>query len=145
MSIVYRSARLDDFESVFELLQQLWPALQLNEAQTNSVFKRCLESDNDCLLCAEQEGNVVGFGGMVIKNSFWQQSFVAYITTLIVNEDHRKLGIGKALIGLLSERAKQAGCRRIELDSGFHREQAHLMYENVGFNKRAFLFSKEIV
>ncbi len=90
MSIVYRTARLDDFESVFELLQQLWPALQLNEEQTNSVFKRCLESDNDCLLCAEQEGKVVGFGGMVIKNSFWQQSFV-------------------------------------------------------GFNKRAFLFSKEIV
>lgn len=145
MSILYREARLYDFEFVFELLQQLWPTLQLNEEQTKRVFKRCLESDNDCLLCAEQEGKVVGFGGMVIKNSFWQQSFVAYITTLIVDEKHRGLGIGKALIDLLTERAKQAGCRRIELDSGFHREQAHRMYEHVGFNKRAYLFSKEII
>lgn len=145
MSIHYRTAQLDDFESVFELLRQLWPTLQLDDEQTKGVFSRCLESDNDCLLCAEHEGKVVGFAGMVIKNSFWQQSSVAYITTLIVNEEHRNLGIGKALIDLLTERAKQSGCRRIELDSGFHREQAHRMYEHVGFDKRAFLFSKEIV
>ncbi|WP_027084752.1 GNAT family N-acetyltransferase [Cohnella panacarvi] len=61
------------------------------------------------------------------------------------NEEHRDRGIGKALIERLTDRAKQAGCRRIELDSGFHREQAHRTYEHVGFDKRAFLFSKEIV
>src|SRR5262245_54543949 len=117
MSIIYRIPNQDDFEAVFGLLKQLWPTLPLSKEQTNGVFSRCLESDNDCLLCAEHEGKVVGFGGMVIKNSFWQQSFVAYITTLVVNEEHRNLGIGKALLDRLTERAKQAGCKRIELDS----------------------------
>lgn len=145
MSVIYRVPRPEDFEAVFRLLNQLWPTLSLSRELSNDVFSRCLASDADWLLCAEYEGEVVGFGGMVIKNSFWQQSFVAYITTLVVNDEHRNRGIGKALIELLSERAKQAGCKRIELDSGFHREQAHLMYEHVGFNKRAFLFSKEII
>lgn len=100
MSLIYRIPKQDDFEAVFGLLEQLWPTLHLSKENTNGVFLRCLESDNDCLLCAEHEGKVVGFG---------------------------------------------AGCKRIELDSGFHREQAHKMYEHIGFNKRAFLFSKEIV
>jgi GNAT superfamily N-acetyltransferase len=87
---------------------------------------------------------IVGFGCLVVKNSFWQESFVGYISTLVVDEEQRNKGIGKGLIVKLTELAKQEGCKRIELDSGFHREQAHLFYEHLNFNKRAFLFSKVI-
>jgi hypothetical protein len=38
--------------------------------------------------------------------------------------------------------ARRQGCKRIELDSAFHRAQAHALYEDLGFEKRAFLFSK---
>jgi GNAT superfamily N-acetyltransferase len=37
--------------------------------------------------------------------------------------------------------AKGKGLKRLELDSGFHREKAHEFYLKLGFEKRAFLFS----
>jgi GNAT superfamily N-acetyltransferase len=40
--------------------------------------------------------------------------------------------------------AKQKGCRVIELDSAFHREEAHRFYEHLGFEKRAYLFTKTL-
>jgi GNAT superfamily N-acetyltransferase len=39
------------------------------------------------------------------------------------------------------ERAKARGLKRVELDSSFQRERAHVFYEKLGFEKRAFLFS----
>lgn len=40
--------------------------------------------------------------------------------------------------------AKGHGCKRLELDSTFHRTIAHEFYERSGFEKRAYLFSEEI-
>jgi len=37
--------------------------------------------------------------------------------------------------------SKDKGLKRLELDSAFHREQAHEFYLKLGFEKRAFLFS----
>jgi len=36
--------------------------------------------------------------------------------------------------------AKERGCTRIELDSAFHRKEAHQFYERNGFGNRAYLF-----
>lgn len=144
MPIGYRRAVPDDYDAVFRLLGQLWPTLALDRDRVRDVYARGSDSDDDCLLVAEEGGDIVGFGAMTVKISFWQQSRVAYITTLVVDESRRGEGIGKAIVEAFAERAKTAGCRRIELDSGFHREEAHRMYERIGFGKRAYLFSKEI-
>ena len=40
--------------------------------------------------------------------------------------------------------AIESGCASIELDSAFHREDAHRFYESQGFENRAFLFSKSL-
>ena len=145
MEIVYRKALAEDLAAVFELLRQLWPHQPLHLAETGSVYSRCLSSDSNHMICAEDgTGRVVGFGSLVVKNSFWQQSFVGYVTTLVVDEASGGRGIGKGLLDELTAVAAREGCRRIELDSGFHREQAHLFYEHLQFEKRALLFSKRI-
>lgn len=36
------------------------------------------------------------------------------------------------------------GMKRVELDSGFQREKAHKFYENLGFEKSAYLFSYKL-
>lgn len=144
MEMMYRKSKSEDCDSVFELLIQLWPNKSLSKEKITTVFARGIESSNDFLISAEYNGKVVGFGCMVTKNSFWQESYVGYITTLVVDEQLRGHGIGKRILNELTGEAKLRGCKRIELDSGFHREQAHRFYENIGFDKRAYLFSKEI-
>ena len=39
------------------------------------------------------------------------------------------------------EESKTLGYKRVELDSGFPRLDAHKFYEKLGFEKRAYLFS----
>ena len=54
------------------------------------------------------------------------------------------MDLGTELLDAAIAAAKKKGCGRIELDSAFHREDSHKFYENIGFTKRAYLFSKEI-
>ncbi|SMC22199.1 Acetyltransferase (GNAT) family protein [Clostridium acidisoli DSM 12555] len=61
---------------------------------------------------------------------------------MIVDEKNRGKGIGQGLIDKPCQIAKELGCKRFELDSGFQREGAHKFYESIGFEKRAYLFSK---
>jgi glucosamine-phosphate N-acetyltransferase len=41
-------------------------------------------------------------------------------------------------------RHRRQASRRVELDSAFHRKQAHRFYEQLGFENRAYLFSKAL-
>ncbi|MBE0601181.1 MAG: GNAT family N-acetyltransferase, partial [Firmicutes bacterium] len=66
---------------------------------------------------------------------------IAYVYALVVDEAHRGQGYGKQLILAALELSRRQGLKRMELDSAFHRLQAHQFYENLGFEKRAFLFS----
>lgn len=142
--LTIRSSRPDDFHDIIKLLRQLWPSLTLDEEAIKVVYMRSLDSDSDVLLSAEHNNEVVGFGAMVIKNSFWQSATVGYISTLVVEEELRNQGIGRTLLNEIMDLAKLRGCKKVELDSGFHREQAHAMYEHYGFKKRAYVFSKDV-
>jgi GNAT superfamily N-acetyltransferase len=63
---------------------------------------------------------------------------------MIVDGELRGKGIGTKLLEKTFETANLRKCKKIELDSGFHREQAHKFYEKIGFEKRAYLFSKDL-
>lgn len=44
----------------------------------------------------------------------------------------------------ITEIAKENSCKRIELDSAFHRKNAHGFYKSIGYEIRAYLFSKTL-
>lgn len=139
-----RSAEIKDFEGVYPLLQQLWPDKELNKNDLMEVFYRGVESHEDEYFCAEINGEIVGFCSLAVKNSLWQESYIGDICEIVVDLPFRNQGIGTALLKTSIEAAKKKGCRRIELDSAFHRGEAHQFYEKCGFEKRAYLFSKEL-
>jgi ribosomal protein S18 acetylase RimI-like enzyme len=144
MSLLVRSATLEDFKVVFSLFHQLWPNKELNEQDMYKVYCHGIESELDELFCAEFNGEVVGFCSYAIVNNFWQEGQIAYIYSMIVDGELRGKGIGTKLLEKTFETAKLRKCKKIELDSGFHREQAHKFYEKIGFEKRAYLFSKDL-
>jgi len=103
-----------------------------------------LETDGYELLCAERNGKVVGFSSLSIQHNFWQEGRIAYITTIIVDEKSRGQGVGTMLLDEIQETAGSRGCGKIELESAFHRREAHDFYEKMGFEKRAYFFSKDV-
>lgn len=133
-----------DFDAVYMLLKQLWPNRELDFESLCNVYRRAVHSDNQKLIAALIDNNMVGFCSLTIKNNLWQVGNLGHIDELIVDEKHRGKGIGKSLLSQIIIIAKENGCRQIELDSAFHREKAHRFYENLGFENRAYLFSKTV-
>ena len=133
-----------DFTSVFELLKQLWPALLLNFEALQVVYENALKSDKQKLIVGLIDNKIVGFCSLTITNNLWQAGNLGHIDELVVENSFRRQGIGKKLMDEITKVAKDHHCKRIELDSAFHRKDAHMFYEQSGYENRAYLFSKEI-
>ena len=139
-----RSCTAEDFPAIAGLLGQLWPTKKLDLAALNKVYQRALESEQQVYVCAADGKKIIGFGSLTLKNNLWQEGNLGHIDELAVDTAYRGNGIGTKLLEHLIEIARQKGCRRVELDSAFHRKQAHQFYEQNGFENRAFLFSKPL-
>ncbi len=144
MDFLVRDCIQQDFTQIIPLLNQLWPNKELNRDRILAVFCRSICSPFDKLLCAEQDDKIVGFCALTLLNNFWQEGYIAYLSTMVVDEKDRGQGIGRMLIKKASEYAKSKGCASIELDSAFQRVEAHRFYENLGFKKRAYTFSLQL-
>lgn len=130
-----------DFQRVAGLLVQLWPQKVQNLSKLRGVYERALLSTSQRYICAAEAGEVIGFLSISFKNSLWQEALLANIDELVVAEARRGEGIGSALLDHAVDLARKTGAARIELDSAFHRTEAHEFYERHGFEKRAFLFT----
>lgn len=144
MDYKIRNYQQKDFDEVFELLKQLWPDKQLNKSSLKVVFEQLINSDKEEAICAETSGNVIGFCTLAVRNSLWQEGNMGHICELVVDESHRGNQIGTQLIKDICKIASERRCKKIELDSAFHRENAHKFYEKLGFENRAYLFSKNL-
>lgn len=131
-----------DFDGVFPLLQQLWPAKALNPEKLRHLFRDAILSESRALLCARLGGRMVGFGSVTFKAHLWYGGLIAWVDELVVDHECRNRGIGRKLLDRLAALALDKGCRAMELDSAFYRTEAHAFYEKLGFEKRAFLFTK---
>jgi len=139
-----RSASPDDFQGVMTLFGQLWPDKVLKKESQQAVYNAILESDGYELLCAEKEGIIAGFASLSIQHNFWQEGYILYITPMIVDEKHRNQGIGTMLLHEIECIANERQCGKVELESAFHRKEAHAFYVKMGFSRRAYFFSKDI-
>ncbi len=86
------------------------------------------------------KGKVVGFCSPMIKDSLWQEGGIGYILEMVMEESYRGQGVGTSLFQAAVDDAKRNGCKRIELDTSFHRKEASRFYGKKGFEKRAYLF-----
>jgi len=142
--VTTRRCREEDFSEVFGLLKQLWPNQILDKDKMNRVFIRALRSRNELYDCAVEDGKVVGFCAIYIKESLQQAGSSGYISEMVVDKEVRGQGIGRLLLENAYLKAKSRSCRRIELEADFQRQEAHHFFEKAGFEKRAFVFSQEI-
>jgi len=133
-----------DFEDIVSLFRQLWPDKAVNSHELIKVFKKSIDSENDKCLSVKLDGKTVGFCAITFANNFWQEGTIAQISTMVVDEAYRNKGIGTKLLQRAIAIAQMRGCKKLELESSFHRTSAHGFYEKNGFKKRAYYFSIDI-
>jgi len=65
--------------------------------------------------------------------SVWKSAEDCWLEDLYVREEARRAGLGRALVEGALERARERGCRRIELDVNEDNAAARALYEACGF------------
>ena len=79
----------------------------------------------------------------LIKNDSHKEPY-ALLEDLLVKEDHRKKGIGTALVKEAISEAKRLGCYKIIGTSRMAREEVHHFYEKLGMKKYGYEFRMDI-
>ena len=145
MKLNIRQVRKDDFNEIFELLRQLWADSKLDYDLLMGVYNKAVDSETQKMIVGELDDKIIGFCSLTIKNNLWQAGNLGHIDELIIAQEHRKKGFGKLMMDSIALIAKNLKCKRIELDSAFYRKEAHKFYESVGYENRAYLFSKSLI
>ena len=80
------------------------------------------------LVLAIYEGSVCGLGSLKSINSE-----IGEIKRMYVDPSYRKIGAGRAILQSLIQAAKDAGYKKVRLDSPKFMEAAHTLYRSIGF------------
>lgn len=67
-----------------------------------------------------------------------------YVDDLVATAGRRSAGVGRALLGELERRARDAGCAVLDLDSAVHRHDAHRFYFRERLSIAAYHFDKPL-
>ena len=145
MELRIRLAEQKDFNPLLGLLRQLWPDLDLDYKDLSDVYLKAVDSKAQQLIVGLVDNKVVGFCSLTIKNNLWQAGSLGHVDELVIDKKFRGKGFGKKMIDSITHIAKNLKCKRIELESAFHRKEAHKFYETIGFQNRAYLFSKKLI
>ncbi len=92
-------------------------------------------NSSDIVLVAEDPtAGIVGVVSVHLVPLFHAAGNLARLTALAVVPGHQRRGVGRALVAAAEAFAWQRDCRRVEVTSGDHREDAHTFYRALGYD-----------
>jgi ribosomal protein S18 acetylase RimI-like enzyme len=138
-----RRAQPDDAPAAASLLEEL------GYKQPVEFFRERLEifghKPDELVLVAEQAGSVVGLLAFRAFLYFHEPGKQGRIIALVVSENVRGGGIGRAMVAEAEKFAMECGCKRMEVTTGTQREKAHRFYESMGYQETSKRYLKLLV
>jgi ribosomal protein S18 acetylase RimI-like enzyme len=97
-----------------------------------SVERIIGRDDAEYLLAGEDEP--VAVAQVRYRWSVWWDAEDCWLEDLYVSPEARGSGLGRALTETVIERARERGCRRVELDVNSENPAAQALYRSLGFD-----------
>jgi ribosomal protein S18 acetylase RimI-like enzyme len=98
-----------------------------------SVERLIGRDDTEYLLAAAGDGPPRGVVQVRYRWGIWWDAEDCWLEDLYVADDARGAGLGRALTEAVIERARERGCRRVELDVNTENPAAMRLYRSLGF------------
>ncbi len=132
--LIIRRMEPRDFEAVATLLAELGRPRVVEQTRqaVQVVFLQHLADPNVGSLIAERSGVPVGVLTLHFRPRLNETTREAYIPDLIVTEREHGSGAATGLFQHAVELAREHGCHKLTLDSGYQRQRAHRFYGREG-------------
>lgn len=132
-SILIRESNEADVTALANLMDQLGYSIshddmldRIHRYQDNAQYKSWV---------AELEGNVIGALSVIVIDFFHRKGRSMRIGSLVIDEGHRRQGIGRLLLAHAEAYAQAQGCDMLELTSDMRRAKlgSHDFYTSLGY------------
>ena len=140
--MLIRQATVEDADEIARLFTLLG-----HPATADSVRERwhSWEAEgNSALVVVRDEPALAGVATLHRTRVLHRPRPVGPLTGVVIDEDLRGQGIGRALIATAEQRLKQEGCGMVEVTSNMTRDRAHAFYERLGYTRTSFRFAKDV-
>ena len=143
-ALVVRSALAEDLKALLELYRQLGstPELPSLPEAVKAINRISAQPWIQLLVAVLGEAVVGTVTVVVIPNITHSARPWAQIENMVVHENHRRAGVGRALMARCEEIAREAGCYKVQLQSRNQHHDAHAFYESEGFSPSSIGFRR---
>ena len=140
-----RVATPDDLDVVARLLTEFrdhegrdWPPEDTIRAGVERLMAR---DDTEYLLGGDPPAGVVQ---LRYRWGVWCDAEDCNVEDVFVRAEARGSGLGRALVSAAIDRARERGCRRMELDTGEDNAPAQGLYRSLGFRSHGVFMRRRI-
>lgn len=137
-----RDADLNDAAELAVLMRELGYETQRPEMEAR--LKLILSNPAYKTFVAIMDGCVCGMIGTLTYPSYEHDDPSGRILALVTLSAARRRGIGRALIATAEKDFAQRGIKRVALDTRLTREDAHKLYESLGYERNGWRFVKQL-
>lgn len=88
------------------------------------------------LIGADDDGVLIGVAALQVMPMLEVTGRMGRLLALVVDEARRGRGVGRLLVAAAEERARVAGCVKMEITSNRHRVRTHAFYQDLGYEDR---------
>ena len=133
----------NDIAGILALLPQIYRIDSLPQ-NAGRIVDDLLTADYCQILVARQNNEVAGCVFIFYLPNPAHGAPYALLEGLVVDQNHRKHGLGTALFEKAQELARQKNCYKIIFTTGADRPDAQKFYEKQGFKKWGLEFRKDL-
>ena len=140
-----RVATPDDRDDVARLLAEFnehngrdWPPEATIRAGVERLMAR---DDTEYLLGGDPPAGIVQ---LRYRYGVWWDAEDCNVEDVFVSAEARGSGLGRALVSAAIDRARERGCRRMELDTGADNAPAQGLYRSLGFRDNGIFMRRPI-
>jgi ribosomal protein S18 acetylase RimI-like enzyme len=133
-AIRLRSMTGEDIGDTAPLLAQLGYEMTPEEAEER--VRTVLSTPDHAVLVAESGSNIVGLLHVFVRPAI-ENPREAVVQALVVDEAHRRAGVGRALMAEAERWGSERLCRSVVLSSNVARTPAHAFYATLGYRVAA--------
>ena len=138
MQIFIRPMVVEDIPALATLYEQFWNQ-KSDVNKMGQIFKQITQNPDYILLNAINEQKLVGsILGVICMELYGDCRPFIVVEDFIVDQHHKRKGIGAKLFRELENQAKQRGCGCVLLVTENNRQDAIGFYHAMGFEKDTF-------